>query len=192
MKHSIRNNIAFIAAFTLLELMVVITLVGVLTALIIPEMRGTYEHELLRSAAREIVSVCNLASSRAVAVSQTHYLQINSITGHYILKTPSWDDEDNSAILRDFKESEGQIDKRISFSIQRERSVETEETGEESEITDGKADAGQDESIAFYADGSAEYAEFALKDRHGFSLQLRINPATSLVKISEVKQENLP
>ena len=175
-------------AFTLLELMVVITLIGVLTALIIPEMRGTYEHEILRAAAREIVSVCNMASSRAVAVSRIHYLKINPSTGRYILKTPSWDEEDNVSILQDFKESEGQIDRRISLSIELLR--DTDIAVEENDNKTGEIDSSNDQTIAFNTDGTAESAEFTLRDRQGFYLHLRINPATSLITISEMHRKN--
>src|SRR5438876_3050066 len=43
--------------FTLIELMVVIVLLGILAAMIIPEMKGTYQDAMLRSASRELVSV---------------------------------------------------------------------------------------------------------------------------------------
>ena len=49
--------------FTLIELMVVIVLVGIMAAAIIPEMKGTYEDALLRSATRELVGVCSIAAS---------------------------------------------------------------------------------------------------------------------------------
>jgi prepilin-type N-terminal cleavage/methylation domain-containing protein len=49
-----RNSSATQRAFTLIELMVVIVLIGIMTAMIIPEMKGTFEEALLRSTAREL------------------------------------------------------------------------------------------------------------------------------------------
>src|SRR5690349_11843034 len=47
-------------AFTLMELMVVVVLIGILSAVIIPEMRGTYEEAVLRSTSRELVNAFNI------------------------------------------------------------------------------------------------------------------------------------
>ena len=66
-----------LAAFTLIELMVVMVLIGIMTAMILPEMKGTYEDALLRSTSRELVSVCSLASSHAVSVNQAYRLRLD-------------------------------------------------------------------------------------------------------------------
>ena len=62
--------------FTLIELMVVVVLIGILTAMIIPEMKGTYGDALLRSTSRDLVNVFNLAYSRAVTLNQTHRVRL--------------------------------------------------------------------------------------------------------------------
>ena len=43
------SNANFRRAFTLMELVVVVVIIGIMTALIIPEMKGTFEDALLRS-----------------------------------------------------------------------------------------------------------------------------------------------
>src|SRR5512141_2261447 len=58
--------------FTLIEMMVVIILIGILTAAIIPEMRGTYQDALLRATSRELINEFGLASSRAISRNQVH------------------------------------------------------------------------------------------------------------------------
>src|SRR5664279_4654959 len=75
-----------LAAFTLVELMVVMVLIGIMTAMILPEMKGTYEDALLRSTSRELVSVCSLASSHAVSVNQAHRLRLALQTCHYSIE----------------------------------------------------------------------------------------------------------
>ena len=49
-------------AFTLIEMMTVLVLIGIMIAMIIPEMKGTFEDALLRSTSRDLVSVCVLIS----------------------------------------------------------------------------------------------------------------------------------
>ena len=53
--------------FTLVELMVVVALIGILTVMILPEMRGTFEDTLLRASSRKLIDVFSLASSEAVS-----------------------------------------------------------------------------------------------------------------------------
>jgi len=69
--------------FTLIELMVVFVLVGIMTAMIIPAMRGTYEDALLRSTSRKLVNVLNLASTRAIALNQPHRVRLDHKNGRY-------------------------------------------------------------------------------------------------------------
>ena len=48
-----------------------------MTAVLIPEMRGSYEDALLRSTGRELINVCHLTYSRAVSLNQVHRLQLD-------------------------------------------------------------------------------------------------------------------
>ena len=56
--------------FTLVELMVVIVIIGIMSAMIIPEMTGSYQDALLRATSRRLIDVCGLASSRAITLHQ--------------------------------------------------------------------------------------------------------------------------
>ena len=46
-----------------------------------------------------------------------------------------------------------------------------------------------DETIGFYADGTADAREIQLEDRDGFRLVLRINPTTARVRIVELERK---
>ena len=59
------------AGFTLMELMVVLVLIGIMTAMILPEMKGTYEEALLSSTGRQLANVLGIAYSRAVTAANT-------------------------------------------------------------------------------------------------------------------------
>ena len=76
---------SFPGGFTLLELMIVIILIGVVTAVVLPEMRGTYEDMLLRSTSRKILDLSALASSRAVTTGKERSIKFDTVHASYDL-----------------------------------------------------------------------------------------------------------
>jgi type II secretion system protein H len=64
---ALRQRAGRTSAFTLVELVVVLTVIAVLSAMILPEMRGSLEETLLRATARRLIGACNVASSRAIS-----------------------------------------------------------------------------------------------------------------------------
>src|ERR1017187_4961006 len=72
--------------FTLMELMVVIVIIGIMTAMMIPEMKGTFQDALLRSTSRELINVFDLAYSRAVSLNQLRRVLLNKKSGRYLVK----------------------------------------------------------------------------------------------------------
>src|ERR1041385_2451932 len=76
----------FRTAFTLVELMVVITVIAIVTSVMVLEMGGSYEDALLRSNARKLIDVCDAASNRAIAIHQAQALRINTTSGKFFVK----------------------------------------------------------------------------------------------------------
>src|SRR6185503_6108898 len=106
-------------AFTLLELMVVIVLIGIMTALILPEMKGTYEEALLRSTARKLVDAFSLASSHAISLHQSHHVRIDRKNGRYLIETTARETakQRGFAAAPPIPGGEGLLDSRISIEI---------------------------------------------------------------------------
>ena len=183
----------YCSAFTLIELMVVIVLIGIMTAMILPEMKGTYEDALLRSTGRELVSVCGLASSHAVSVNQAHRLHFDPKTGHYSIERGTSDHrtESRSVSAREVPGGEGELDTRIAIEIYKSGDAATDVPEQDSApVPSSHAQAGrQDDGITFYPDGTADASEIVLRDRDGFRLALRINPVTARVRIIELARE---
>ncbi len=172
-------------AFTLMELMVVIIIIGIMTAAIIPEMRGTFEDALLRSTGRDLVNVCSLANSRAVSLNQACCVTIDSQTGRYQLEQKVREGaRDNFIPLKDVSGAEGKLDARIKIEVRQPDEVFA---------GDNSAQAGAEnissEVISFYADGTADAAEILLRDHAGFQLILQLNPVTSRIQIVEPTHE---
>lgn len=182
-----------LAAFTLIELMVVIVLIGVMAAMILPEMKGTYEDALLRSTSRELISVCGLAASHAVSVNQAHQLLLDQKTGRYSIQRRASDRalEGRFVSAREVPGGEGELDSRIVIEIHTASDDRTEAAQQgPSPIPVGSARAEQrNDAITFYPDGTADASEIVLRDRDGFRLALRINPVTARVRIIELARE---
>ena len=177
-------------AFTLVELMVVVVLIAVVSAIIIPEMKGTYGDALLRSTTRELANAFDIASSRAVSLNQVHRVRLEPETGRYLIekRVRETDAGDEFAPLKDVPEAEGRLDSRISIQV---RTADDTLTTDATETTPGgKSDLRQPmDAISFYSDGTADPAEVVLRDKDGFRLALRINPITARVRVVELERE---
>jgi type II secretion system protein H len=179
--------------FTLIELMVVLVLIGILSAMILPEMKGTFGDALLRSSGRELVNVFSLAYSQAVSRNELHRVRIETRTGRYITERRMGGEGKQTQFqpLKDVAGSSGKLDNRIIVEIHKQNEVSTESTMPEP----GSAPAaelegqGQENAIVFYPDGTADAVEVQLRDQAGFGLRLRINPITARVEILELARE---
>jgi type II secretory pathway pseudopilin PulG len=173
--------------------MVVMVLIGVMAAMILPEMQGTYEDALLRSTSRELISVCGLAASHAVSVNQAHRLWLDRKTGHYSIErlAPDRGPEGRLVAAREVPGGEGELDSRIAIEIHASSDDRTEAAQQgSSPVPGGSAQAERrDDAITFYPDGTADASEIVLRDRDGFRLALRINPVTARVRIIELARE---
>lgn len=176
--------------FTLLELMVVIVLIGILTAAILPEMRGTYQDALLRSSSRDLINVFALASSRAVSLNQLHRVVLEEKTGRYQLerRVRSLPTGDEFAKVEDDPASQGELDARVSMEVHRPAEELPSAATEESAPLPVEAGSATDQpdAIGFYPDGTTDGGEIQLQDRDGFRFLLKLNPVTSRVHVVEV------
>src|ERR1051325_5199658 len=134
----------FRRAFTLVELMVVITIIAILTGVMVLEMGGSYEDALLKSNARKLIDVCDAASNRAIAAHQAQILKIDAGSGKFVVKTKAPEAEETDAQV-----TEGELDKRIGLMI---RQPEREEGAEETD----EREAPRSDTIVFYPDGTAD------------------------------------
>jgi prepilin-type N-terminal cleavage/methylation domain-containing protein len=195
--------------FTLLELMVVIALIGVMTALVLPEMRGTFSDAVLRAGGRDLVSVCAIASSRAVSFNQPHRVRIDPATRKFRVekRVRGPGREPVFVPVRDVSGCEGELDHRITVRVQPpgapgsdpdpdsapgRGSVDGDPLFVSSDAppaaSGATAGSGPALGVTFFPDGTADSAEILLRDQEGFGLRLRLNPITARFRVAEMKR----
>jgi type II secretion system protein H len=171
------------AAFTLIELMVVLIIIAIMSGMIIGEMSGTFQDALLRSSSRQLISVFNLASSRAISVNRLYRVHFDRATGYYVVDQHARGD--SFVPTRDVAGSEGALDSRISIRVQDPDEIETPEADTEA----ARPERAPDDAVNFYPDGTTDGREIELRDREGFGLALRISPITARVQIIELERQ---
>src|SRR6185369_17540172 len=70
------NLVGSQSGFTLTELVVVLVIMGIMAAMVIPQMQGSYEDALLRSSSRKIISALGLAYAQTVSKNQIHRVRL--------------------------------------------------------------------------------------------------------------------
>ena len=185
--------------FTLVELTVVLVLLSIMVVMILPDMRGTFEDELLRSSSRKVLRALQLASSQSMALQHRHRFRLDPAQGRFWVERLATQNEEHSGFvpLTDLPGCEGAVDPRVTMIL---RSPEggTPSFLPDPEIPEPSGDpglAGQnagDGGILFYPDGTAQGREIVLRDRSGFSLVLHINPTTGRVQLFNPKRPLRP
>jgi type II secretion system protein H len=170
---------SFHAGFTLLELMIVIILIGVVTAVVLPEMRGTYEDMLLRSTSRKILDLSALASSRAVTTGKEQQIKFDTVHASYDLGEAKSSMDGGFAAEKSFEK--GNWDTRIVLELRR---TELEPSPDDEEKPKNKPDV-----LSFFSDGTADAKEIRLHDRQGVGITLKMNATTARFRIVEDLRE---
>lgn len=201
-----RSTSRVTSGFTLIELIVVIVLMGILAAMIIPEMRGTYGDAVLRAGGRELADVCSIASSRAVSFNQVHRVHVDPATRRFRVerRVRGLDRVPMFVPLKDVSGSEGQLSEHVTVRIQPASDTSepglSESTSPAGSDVDGSREPGREtdpgsgesaervpsQGLSFYPDGTADRGEILLRDSEGFGLVLRINPVTARVRVVDL------
>jgi general secretion pathway protein H len=164
------------AGFSLIELMVVLVVLSVLTALVVPQFGGTYSDAVLRASARKLIAVLQLAYSQAVTTGRVHRVQLDTETCRYWLEAPRPDGDRQFAPVTNVTGAAGLLDPRIRMRLE-------------------VAAAGRDRTapiLTFRPDGTATACEVHLHDREGFAVVVRVDPVTSRVRVSDIRRGGAP
>jgi type II secretory pathway pseudopilin PulG len=99
--------------------MTVLIIIAVMSAMIVPEMQGTYQDAILRSSCRDLASLFNMVSSRAITANQVHRVRFDLTTGRYRIErcVREGAEEDEYALLTNDPDAQGALDSRVTLSI---------------------------------------------------------------------------
>jgi prepilin-type N-terminal cleavage/methylation domain-containing protein len=192
-------------AFTLVELMIVLTILAILGATIVPQFASTYQDVVLRAAGRELVAALNLSYSLAVSRQVRHRLLFDTASGRWRVESVVGESGESGAAsyspVTDVPRASGRIDPKVKVRIVepadplRPGSRETRSTaGARPAAEDRNRDrsASPPEVILFRPDGTADPREIVLRDRAGFGIALRVDAVTARVRILALEREEAP
>lgn len=191
--------------FTLIELMVILTLIALLSAFILPEMAGTYQDSLLRAASRRLMDVFDLASSQAIALQTPQHVQFDLKAHHCSIEAPKSDRRDSGSKTegKGLAAVDGQWDSRIQVRLEDPPSEAAPDTGPVPTRANPRDETPTPETsrknenpshrlrITFYPDGTADGKRVILEDPDGFQHILDIQSATARVQLKKSKSKRV-
>ena len=169
--------------------MVVVTILGILTAMIIPEMKGSYQDALLRSASRDLINVFDLTYSRAVSLNQTRRFRLDEKTGRYLVEKQIYENGQENFVPVNDVGCAGTVNSKITVAFHRPDEKPVAPGDQTAAPKTDEQPRPEGATIAFYPDGTADPGTLELTDPDGFRLALKINPITARSHVEEMERK---
>ncbi len=171
------------AGFTLLELVVVLFILALATALIAPGFKRSFGQLALKAATRDIAALCRFARTQAISHQGVLEVVLDRGTNTYWLRGPDWivsrlGGFDQAATAED-PEQPWQARMRQA----RVRSLPAGVTLRSVVLDTGPLRDDERGSIAFFPQGSSTGGEVWVLDEKGRGYQIVIDPSIGLVRV---------
>ena len=178
------------AGFTLIEILIVVFLIGILSALLLPRIGKRFEFDLTNTA--EIVNAeLRYAAERAVSTGDPHRVVIDLETQEMrlervaVTQPPAAFQLPGSPALLDLKPPRPEQESKPVPERQGDwHSVRSDDDVRIEAVVIGEQEFDKDKvAIAFGGDGGADPASIRIVDDEGSRLTLQIQPFTAEIKI---------
>ncbi len=145
-------------AFTLIELLIVITILGILTGVSVPQLRKTADNFQLDNFVKDTYYLCRYLESSSISEGRIYCLNVNP--------SEKW-------LKTSYKDSDGTFKPAAGKSARARKVPEGISIVTSSDITE----------IYFYPDGSISGITLAFKNNHNHKASLTTSGTTGAIKI---------
>jgi len=159
------------AGFTLLELIVVVTLLGIISMTVVPVFVGSMSSLQLKNTSNDVVALLNFVQQRAVSESREHRIYFDDEAGEYWVEILAGYDEDNEKIFREVSASYGEIHELSSnLSFERVRMPKDR-------------DRNGLYYVSCYPNGATDRGQITIQDERNFRDRFRIEILGAMGKV---------
>ena len=175
--------------FTLMEMMIVMVIASIMTVLMIPEMKGSYEEALLRSNARKLGAAFKAAYSGAITTHKQHRVRINQEDSKLIVEVRTAEIDAPYMPLKQFDRRTSQLHPSVSLRFHKPKSDFNGQDLPPVPATNLENDEDHAKGIfLFQPDGTCKGSDIELRDRMGFGLLVHLNAITSRVQFNPLER----
>lgn len=164
------------SGFTLLELLVVLVIISLSSALVVPRLAGSMSNLNLTTACKRVAASLRYAGTRAAAEKIPYSAVFDFQKGGLTIADSRYFTEESADAILEDPEKEGYVPK--TYLLPPEVIVEQASRGEL------KADTGSFE-VTFFPSGSCSGGEIILANKHGRRYTLSVDFITGSVRIRE-------
>ncbi|GAB4316872.1 MAG: hypothetical protein Kow0059_09640 [Candidatus Sumerlaeia bacterium] len=166
---------------TFLEIMVVITILGIVIAISTPSLRNTYYKMQLHAAARQLGSLCRYARAAAVMREGEVRVLFDVENARYRLKLPPEDQDEEDRSVGRYRRME--LERRSTVEQARFLPPDVEFQDILTDAPDEENPGRWTTGLIFYPNGSATPCFMVLRNRRGRMLTIEVQHSTGAVRI---------
>lgn len=173
------------AGFTLLELIVVLFILALATAMVAPRFTHSFGQLRLKAAARDVAALCRFARTQAITNQAVLEVVLDRRTNEYWLRGPEWVVSRLGGIEQVATAENPEQPWQVRWQQARVRSLPAGVTLKSVMIDLGPLREDERGAIAFFPQGSSTGGEVWLSDEKGRGYRIVVDPSIGLVRIHE-------